>query len=81
MKKSSGYMTRALAHRDPRFARILGNLGYEGRDMRAASEPEDTPDEMAALRAEYEAVIGKRPFYGWDAETLRAKISEHEAED
>ena len=68
----SGYMTRALAHRDPRFARVLGKLGYEGRAMRAAP----VVDEMAALRAEYEDLAGKRPFMGWDAETLRAKITE-----
>lgn len=29
MKKNSGYMTRALQANDPRFARVLGKLGYE----------------------------------------------------
>lgn len=74
MTKRSGYMTRALAHRDPRFAQILGKLGYEGRDMRADPEPVQAPDEMAALRAEYETVIGKRPFPGWSGEVLREKM-------
>lgn len=32
-------------------------------------------DDLAALRAEYEAVVGKRPFMGWDAGTLREKIA------
>lgn len=33
-------------------------------------------DELPALRAEYQALIGKRPFPGWDAETLRQKMDE-----
>ncbi|KFI30968.1 membrane protein [Haematobacter missouriensis] len=33
-------------------------------------------DELPQLRAEYLAVIGKKPFYGWDADTLKAKIAE-----
>lgn len=33
-------------------------------------------DDIAALRAEYEAKLGKKPFMGWDAETLNAKITE-----
>lgn len=31
-------------------------------------------DERVALRAEYEAKLGKKPFGGWDADTLREKI-------
>lgn len=41
--KSQSYMTRALRARDPRFANILGKLGYERSDMTAA-DPEDTPE-------------------------------------
>jgi hypothetical protein len=37
--------------------------------------PEEA-DERVALRAEYFAKVGKRPFYGWDADTLRQKIAE-----
>lgn len=73
MKKNSSYMTRALSHRDPRFARILGRLGYEGRAM-VAEEPK--PDELASLREQYQAVVGKRPFMGWDADTMRQKMAE-----
>jgi hypothetical protein len=32
-------------------------------------------DEIAALRAEYIEKFGRRPFYGWDADTLREKIA------
>ncbi|CDM56278.1 MULTISPECIES: hypothetical protein [Rhizobium] len=31
---------------------------------------------LAVLRTEYQAVTGKRPFHGWDAETLKTKIAE-----
>lgn len=31
--------------------------------------------ELAAARADYEAKLGKKPFMGWDAATLRAKIA------
>jgi len=37
--------------------------------------PTPPPDYLAALRAEYEAALGKRPFMGWDAATLREKIA------
>ena len=33
-------------------------------------------DDLSDLRAEYQTVVGKKPFHGWDAETLKAKIAE-----
>lgn len=33
-------------------------------------------DGLAALRKEYQDVLGKRAFNGWDAETLQSKIAE-----
>lgn len=71
--KKNRYMDRALAARDPRFARVLGKLGYERRDMVAAA-PEGV-DDIAAVRDQYERVLGKRPFNGWDVATLRDKIA------
>lgn len=35
-----------------------------------------TDSDLSALRAEYKAKMGKRPFPGWNAETLRAKMNE-----
>lgn len=76
-----------------RYADVLQKLGrgtYMTRDMRAhpviqpdasAAVPnvnEEAPDELSALRAEYQEVVGKRAFHGWDAETLRQKIAEAE---
>jgi hypothetical protein len=76
--KSLSYMDRALRAQDPRYARILGKLGYGRRDMRAR-EPLDPEEELKALREEYQDVVGKRAYHGWDAETLKAKIAEAKA--
>ena len=73
----AGYMDRAVKAKDPRFARILGKLGYDRRDMVAADEAGGAPaDDITSLRAEYQDVVGKKAFHGWSAEALRAKIAE-----
>lgn len=33
------------------------------------------PPSLADLRSEYETVLGKRPFMGWDAAELRRRIT------
>ena len=71
----AGYMDRALKAKDPRFARILGKLGYDRRDM-VAVEPVADDDDLAALRAEYQDVVGKKAYHGWSADELRDKIAE-----
>ncbi|MDX3929244.1 MAG: hypothetical protein QHC90_26015 [Shinella sp.] len=81
--KSQSYMTRALRARDPRFRTILGKLGYDRRDLVAATADETpeppTDDLITELRQQYHDAVGKRPFHGWDAETLQAKIAEAKA--
>lgn len=72
--KSQSYMTRALKASDPRYARVLSKLGYGRSDM-VAEPVASKPADLTALRAEYLRVVGKRPFNGWDAAELRAKIS------
>ncbi|MDX0310553.1 hypothetical protein GOC54_05370 [Sinorhizobium meliloti] len=82
--KNSSYMTRPMKARDPRYARVLGLLGYQRTDMVSEDPAKLTPkpspkaedDDIAALRKEYLEVVGKRPFHGWDAATIRAKINE-----
>lgn len=78
--KSQTYMDRALRARDPRYVRILGKLGYDRRDIVAATPAPVPKEDMAELRAAYQAKIGKRPFNGWDAATLREKIAAAKAE-
>lgn len=77
--KKSGYMDRALRAADPRFARVLGKLGYGRRDMVAEAAADDA-DELAELRAEYQEVVGKRAYHGWDENALREKIADAKAE-
>ena len=79
--KKSGYMDRAMRAADPRFARILGKLGYQRSDMEAVKAQESEADAMDALRAEYQDVVGKRAYHGWSAEELRDKIAAAKAED
>jgi len=43
--KTSSYMTRAMKSKDPRYARILGRLGYEV--AQAAPEAEEIPAPVA----------------------------------
>lgn len=64
-----------------RYADVLQKLGrgtYSTREMKPVAPAQS--DDLSALRAEYQKVVGKRPFHGWGAETLRAKISEAQAE-
>lgn len=48
---------------------------YGDRVAGKAKKEADPGDDLAALRAEYERVIGKKPFGGWKADTLRQKIA------
>lgn len=72
---ANSYMTRAMRAADPRYRRILTRLGY-GKSVK---QPER--DEMTELRQEYERVVGKRPYWGWDADELRARMAEAEAQE
>ena len=71
----SGYMDRAMRAADPRFARVLGKLGYQRTDMTAAKVEEAEASELDALREEYKDAVGKRAYHGWSAEELREKIA------
>ena len=43
--------------------------------------PQQQPmlDPLAIARAEYESIVGKRAFHGWDETELRRRIAEHQA--
>lgn len=78
--KTSSYMTRALRAADPRYARVLEKLGHGAAKAPKPAAPTRDPDDgLVALRAEYEHLVGKRPFMGWDADKLREKIAEAKA--
>lgn len=61
-----------------REARVL--IAVKKANAAGAHKREDRArapaDDLAALRKEYQKLSGKRPFNGWDAETLRSKIAE-----
>ena len=78
--KNNSYMDRAMRAADPRFARILGKLGYQRRDMVDTSDA-DEGDDLTALRAEYQDVVGKKAYHGWSADELRDKIAEAKGAD
>ena len=83
--KAFKYATRRLlpgehfTTKSERDARILVGIGKAQRTGIVTSEiywggaPEE--DDVAALRSEYQEKLGKRPYHGWDAETLREKIA------
>lgn len=49
------------------------------RDGRKGGSLKAPPsDDLAILREDYEELMGKKPFMGWDAEKLREKIAEAE---
>lgn len=51
-------------------------LDHDADGKKGGSVKQPADDDLKALRAEYAEKIGKKPFGGWDAETLRAKIAE-----
>jgi hypothetical protein len=41
----------------------------------------ETSDDLATLRDEYHALLGKRPFNGWDEAELRTRMAEYRRTD
>lgn len=56
-------------------------LDHDGDGQKGGSVAPPKTEDLAPLRAEYEATVGRRPFMGWDADTLRQKIADHKAGD
>lgn len=54
---------------------LLAQLDHDGNGHPGGSKAPEQTDDLKALREEYEAKMGKRPFYGWDAATLREKMN------
>lgn len=48
---------------------------HHGITVGAKKAHDAAPHDIKALRAEYEARFGKRPFMGWDADELRERMA------
>jgi hypothetical protein len=51
-------------------------LDHDGDGRKGGSKPGERGEAIDAQRAAYQAKFGKRPYHGWDAETIAAKIAE-----
>ena len=51
-----------------------GPLDHDNDGKPGGSTAPEQTDDMAKLRAEYQDLIGKRPFPGWDADELQKRI-------
>ncbi|WP_172332830.1 hypothetical protein [Mangrovicoccus sp. HB161399] len=63
--------------RDAKILIAIGKAKRRAAPAEAAMAPAaDAPSlpEISVLRSAYEQASGRRPFMGWDAETLAAKI-------
>ena len=49
-------------------------LDHDGNGVAGGSEAQPATEALKALRADYQALTGKKPFNGWDEATLRAKL-------
>lgn len=45
-------------------------------ENKALGATPENKDQLAALRTEYQEVVGKRPFMGWDQDELERRIAE-----
>lgn len=58
---------------EPRNAMARHPLDHDGDGRKGGSEAPE--GDVKALRADYQEKFGKRPFPGWDADTLREKLA------
>lgn len=70
-------MPDALRDRAMAGKPVVGAAAMAHAAPTTSLEPEVTAaaGDMADLRAQYERVVGKKPFNGWDADTLREKMA------
>ena len=55
-------------------------LDHDGDGKKGGSKPAQESDELSKLRADYQEVFDKRPYHGWSAQELQAKIDAKLAE-
>jgi hypothetical protein len=51
-------------------------LDHDKNGKKGGSKAAKKADDLTDLRKQYQDAIGKKPFAGWDAETLKTKIAE-----
>lgn len=74
--KHNNGRVQKMVERDARVLQKLGKGTYLTRDLRAKVRS-DSEEELTALRAKYQEVVGKKAYHGWSAEDLTQKIAEH----
>lgn len=50
-------------------------LDHDGDGGTGGSVAPETSADLKVLRAQYQEIVGKKPFAGWDAEELRRRIT------
>lgn len=55
-------------------------LDHDGDGNPGGSAAPENTDRLKELRAEYQALVGKRPFPGWDEAELERRMAEHKPE-
>jgi hypothetical protein len=81
LKAGDGF---TAASRDADLLQRLGRARYAEADpldhdkggKKGGSTAPKKADGLPELRKQYQEAVGKKPFAGWDAETLKAKIAE-----
>lgn len=76
-----GYCQIPEAEFDPKVHELWADpLDHDNDGKPGGSVAPEQTDDLADLRAQYAELFGKRPFMGWDATMLTAKIEERLAE-
>ncbi|MCG8445911.1 MAG: hypothetical protein MI753_09370 [Hyphomicrobiales bacterium] len=66
-----------------RYVTVLDEEGAKSLSGSPENKADDVPEnktDMRKLRADYERVVGKPPWMGWDENELRKRMAEAEAE-
>lgn len=91
---SPGDVFEAASERDARHLAMIGKARFDGPAANATDLPPREPpaepatpapappaEDIMALRGDYESLVGKRPFMGWDADEIRSRMSTYRRRD
>lgn len=57
-----------------------GSSNNDAKDSNKSTNDDNQGDELTKARDEYEGLYGKKVFYGWNLDEVKAKIAEKKAE-